>query len=339
MKHVRERLPDVQRRRPEVSAALAAVLERATDEGAREPLPGRRARCVADLEEALAIEAARAGQLDRRGHRRCSHAARRHRGLRPDRLRRAAAGARARRARAGAAGGAADRVPRTRTEKGTGGTVGDGKPRRASEVRLGRATPRTTTTRAATARSHDDAAPATRSTAIRGTDWDDRDATSGGFAGERQARRRASTWTPASRSRPRGSSITTREARLEAADLRRGRRVRRTTIDGWVRTSSAARPSSARTSASSSTPATQRFRYYLVWITKLPPDERARSELSCRVSAASAQVQRLSAAAQLVRMPALLAWRSSAIAHEPVAELGYGDAAGLPQLRVDAGRR
>jgi len=60
MKHVREPLPDVQRRRPEVSAALAAVVERST---AKET--ARRYQTVAemvhDLEEVLAIEAARAG--------------------------------------------------------------------------------------------------------------------------------------------------------------------------------------------------------------------------------------------------------------------------------------
>jgi eukaryotic-like serine/threonine-protein kinase len=61
MKHVREPLPDVQRRRPEVSAALAAVVERAT---AKET-PNRYATAtemVHDLEEVLAIEAARSGQ-------------------------------------------------------------------------------------------------------------------------------------------------------------------------------------------------------------------------------------------------------------------------------------
>jgi eukaryotic-like serine/threonine-protein kinase len=61
MKHVREELPDVQRRRPEVSSALAAVVDRAT---AKEL--DRRYRTVddliADLEELLAIETARAGQ-------------------------------------------------------------------------------------------------------------------------------------------------------------------------------------------------------------------------------------------------------------------------------------
>jgi serine/threonine-protein kinase len=56
--HVRDELPDVQRKRPQVSAALAAVLERAT----AKPLARRYARArelIADLEDVLAIEAAR----------------------------------------------------------------------------------------------------------------------------------------------------------------------------------------------------------------------------------------------------------------------------------------
>jgi serine/threonine-protein kinase len=60
MKHVREDLPDIQVVRPEVSATLAAVLDRMTDKS----LEHRYAdvpSLVADLEEALAIEAARSG--------------------------------------------------------------------------------------------------------------------------------------------------------------------------------------------------------------------------------------------------------------------------------------
>jgi serine/threonine-protein kinase len=60
MKHVREDLPDIQVLRPEVSATLAAVLDRMTDKS----LAHRYAdvpSLVADLEEALAIEAARSG--------------------------------------------------------------------------------------------------------------------------------------------------------------------------------------------------------------------------------------------------------------------------------------
>ena len=61
MKHVREPLPDVQRRRPEISAALAAVVERATakETGNRYATVDE---MVHDLEEVLAIEAARTGQ-------------------------------------------------------------------------------------------------------------------------------------------------------------------------------------------------------------------------------------------------------------------------------------
>jgi eukaryotic-like serine/threonine-protein kinase len=60
MKHVNEDLPDVQRRRPEVSAAVALVVERSTAKD-----PGERYQDVGemidDLETALEVEAARAG--------------------------------------------------------------------------------------------------------------------------------------------------------------------------------------------------------------------------------------------------------------------------------------
>ncbi len=61
MRHVREDVPDVQLARPEVSAATAAVVDRAT----AKDLARRYAdvpTLLADLEEALALEAARAGQ-------------------------------------------------------------------------------------------------------------------------------------------------------------------------------------------------------------------------------------------------------------------------------------
>ncbi len=61
MKHVREPLPDVQRRRPEISAALAAVVERATAKETRNRY-ATVGEMVHDLEEVLAIEAARTGQ-------------------------------------------------------------------------------------------------------------------------------------------------------------------------------------------------------------------------------------------------------------------------------------
>ena len=60
MKHVNEELPDVQRRRPEASAAVALVVERAT---AKDPAERYQtvAEMIDDLETALEVEAARAG--------------------------------------------------------------------------------------------------------------------------------------------------------------------------------------------------------------------------------------------------------------------------------------
>jgi hypothetical protein len=58
--HVRNELPDVQSRRPEISAALAAVVERATAK-ALERRYATAAAMIADLEEALALETARTG--------------------------------------------------------------------------------------------------------------------------------------------------------------------------------------------------------------------------------------------------------------------------------------
>lgn len=60
MKHVREQLPDVQTRRPEVSAALAAVIDAATAKRLEDRYADD-AELIADLEDVLAIETARAG--------------------------------------------------------------------------------------------------------------------------------------------------------------------------------------------------------------------------------------------------------------------------------------
>jgi serine/threonine protein kinase len=60
MKHVRELLPDVQTKRPEVSAALAAVVDTATAKR-QEDRYADDVELIADLEDVLAIETARAG--------------------------------------------------------------------------------------------------------------------------------------------------------------------------------------------------------------------------------------------------------------------------------------
>jgi eukaryotic-like serine/threonine-protein kinase len=60
MKHVREDLPDVQRKRREVSASLAAVIDRAAAKRPEDRYADD-AELIADLEDVLAMETARAG--------------------------------------------------------------------------------------------------------------------------------------------------------------------------------------------------------------------------------------------------------------------------------------
>ncbi|HZO77190.1 MAG TPA: protein kinase [Solirubrobacteraceae bacterium] len=64
MKHVRDSLPDAQTKRPEISAALAAVIDRATAKRVQDRYAND-AELIADLEDVLAIETARTG--DTRG--------------------------------------------------------------------------------------------------------------------------------------------------------------------------------------------------------------------------------------------------------------------------------
>jgi eukaryotic-like serine/threonine-protein kinase len=61
MKHVRESVPDVQLARPEVSAATASIVDRATAKDLTQRYPDA-ASMAGELEEALAIEASRTGQ-------------------------------------------------------------------------------------------------------------------------------------------------------------------------------------------------------------------------------------------------------------------------------------
>ena len=71
MKHVREGLPDVQRRRPEISAALAAVVERATAKELANRYASM-AELVRDLEEVLTYESRPRRRRRRRGDRRAA---------------------------------------------------------------------------------------------------------------------------------------------------------------------------------------------------------------------------------------------------------------------------
>ena len=60
MKHVNEPMPDVQEARPEVSSALAAVIERATQKDPKDRFPDM-AAMLRELESALDVEVSRAG--------------------------------------------------------------------------------------------------------------------------------------------------------------------------------------------------------------------------------------------------------------------------------------
>src|ERR1700749_805102 len=62
MKHVRETMPDVQVKRPEISAALASVVDTATAKRLDERYADD-AELIADLEDVLAIEMARSGNV------------------------------------------------------------------------------------------------------------------------------------------------------------------------------------------------------------------------------------------------------------------------------------
>src|SRR6059058_1509978 len=64
MKHVREALPDVQSKRPEISSSLAAIIDTATAKRVHDRYAND-AELIADLEDVLAIETARTG--DTRG--------------------------------------------------------------------------------------------------------------------------------------------------------------------------------------------------------------------------------------------------------------------------------
>jgi eukaryotic-like serine/threonine-protein kinase len=61
MKHVREEMPDVQARRPQISAATASVVDRAVAKDLAHRYPDA-AAMTSDLENVLAIEASRTGQ-------------------------------------------------------------------------------------------------------------------------------------------------------------------------------------------------------------------------------------------------------------------------------------
>ena len=276
MKHVREDLPDIQRARPEVSATTAAVLDRMTDKD----LAHRYAdvpSLVADLEDALALEAARHGTVDRRGHRGHPHAPGPRTPPAPVSDAPLAAGAGHHRPGRGRRRDRRDRrrgeVP-PRVERGTGAGPRRGHARgHAGRLGPARLRPRLRPARrrrGALRRGRPHRRPR------RGHVLDDRALQrrpgGRGQGGRRPLHRRQA------QGRGRPDPDRDPEPGLEGDDLRRPARLRAQVLSTAGRRSAAAR-STARTSASSSTRAAPSYRYYLVWITKLA-DGADRVEIS-----------------------------------------------------------
>jgi eukaryotic-like serine/threonine-protein kinase len=136
MKHVRDPLPDVQRRRPEISASLARVVERATAKETQNRYADV-TDMVRDLEEVLAIEAARTGQATGEATTVLRSLSGDTADFAPARMRRPPKRALALTLLLLAAIAAVAVFLATRTEKGTGGPVVK-KPHGLSEVRLSR---------------------------------------------------------------------------------------------------------------------------------------------------------------------------------------------------------
>ena len=277
----------MQRRRPEVSAALAAVRRARDRQGARRTATPTIAELVHDLEEVLAIEARPLGRRHRRGDHGPALAVRRHRRLRaaaPARSRAGPAFAAASRSLAVCAaavallgnahreGGRARPPSRTAPQPVRGHAVRRRRPR----LRPRRATATSRSSQVPLALDGDPdhglGDRALRQRRLR----------------QQQERASACTWTPGARSSARG--MRARHARRPAGRPRvyvaRDSVPPTTSPAGrwWQRHDgppSAARPSALDTAG-------KRFRYYLLWITELPEGGTARSS-----AAGSAEVRLL----------------------------------------------
>ena len=324
MKHVREDLPDVSKRRPEVSAGLAAILDRMTDKDLRKRYPDALS-LQADLEEALARELSRTGRSTGEATavlRTLPESARRRLPLRMRRPLPIVAVV--------ALIAAAAALGIVLLKEGVDRTAarhrpGHGQARARHPRRVGQAHLRASDfDPVGDEEEHDGEAPLAVDK-DPGTDWTHR-----GLQRRpaRQGRRRHLRRRRPRRRRPLDRDRHAR-ARLEGGDPRRRRRqpARRTSTAG------------RRSPAAPSTSKRKRFRldgerhrYYLVWITGLAPgDERV------KISEITLFAPRTLRGQALERVAAALG--AEAVERglqQPVAELGERQAGRLPQLRVDA---
>ncbi len=274
MKHVKEPLPDVQRLRPEISAALAAVVERAT---AKET--GNRyatvEEMVHDLEQVLGIEAARTGEATGEATTILRSLPGDTGDFAPERLRHPrrvlAVGVLALALAAGVIAFLA-----TRTEKGPGGTVTP-QAKGLSEVRLGQDAADDYDPEGDDGEEYPEAAR----NAIDGqlpTNWETETYQGGQWPGGKHG---VGLYVNA------GSPITARRLDLvtstpgfQAAVYGAPNGVPNS-IGGWTKLSG--NKTVKENQRFPLDAAQRRFRYYLVWITTLPPEGKARiQELSLK---------------------------------------------------------
>jgi eukaryotic-like serine/threonine-protein kinase len=264
MKHVRDPLPDVQRRRPEISASLAAVVERATAKETQNRYQ-QVSEMVHDLEEVLAIEAARSGEATGEATTVLQSLSGDTADFAPSRLRRP------RRALAVtllvfAMLAATAVFLAARTEKGTGGPVVK-KPAELSEVRLaGKA-----------ARDYDpegdnkESPEATRNAidGNRGTNWNT-ETYQGGFEGSNKSG--VGLYVDAGKLiRARGLTLVTATPGFEAAMY--GSETVPANLRGWSRLTQSAKVAEDHTFRLRTR--NRKYRYYLLWISALPEDGEA----------------------------------------------------------------
>jgi len=264
MKHVRDPLPDVQRRRPEISAALAAVVERSTAKETQNRYPSV-SEMVHDLEEVLAIEAARSGQATGEATTVLQSLSGDTADFAPTRLRRP------KRALALtllvlALVGATAVFLAARTEKGTGGTVVK-KPAELSEVRLAGDAASDYDPEGDNKESND----ATRNAidGNRSTNWNT-ETYQGGFAGSDKSG--VGIYVDAGKLIPaRGLTLVTAtpgfKARVYASETVPAN------IGGWVPVSAIQGVEQDHTFRFRTRG--RKFRYYLLWITELPEQNEA----------------------------------------------------------------
>ena len=264
MRHVRDPLPDVQRRRPEISASLAAVVERATAKETQNRY-GHVSEMVHDLEEVLAIEAARSGQATGEATAVLQSLSGDTADFAPSRLRRP------RRALAVTIlvlvlSAATGFFLATRTEKGTGGAVVK-KPAELSEVRLA----------GGAAADYDpegdqkESSDATRN-AIDGnvgTNWST-ETYQGGFEGSNKSG--VGLYVDAGKLiKARGLTLVTAKTGFRAAVY--GSETVPANLRGWTRLCPPAKVNEDHTFRLRTEGRV--YRYYLLWISELPEDGKA----------------------------------------------------------------